>query len=152
MIDYSSLSLVADNYFIVDGGYCQNCGDDGCDHCGWTGHIDPHDADLSNLLHNLAVAGAMTAVGRTGYSFGFTDGARALAKAEHDLRNAAQRCIALEHAAEVLAAENAEAKADVLRQAARIAALESELTTLQASVVAALSSAGPEVGEDERTA
>lgn len=70
----------------------------------------------------------------------------------HDHANAQQRCLALEHSAEVLAAENAEAKADVLRQAARIAALESELTTLKASVVAALSSAGPEVGEDERTA
>lgn len=77
---------------------------------------------------------------------------------EHDLGNAQQRCLALEHAAEVLAAENAEARADILRQAARIAALESEnavlqreLDRLRSQVVAALSSAGPEVGEDERT-
>lgn len=82
---------------------------------------------------------------------------RDLAEREHDLRNAQQRCIALEHAAEVLAAENAEVKADVLRQAARIAALESEnavlqreLDRLRSQVVDALSSAGPEVGEDER--
>lgn len=44
----------------------------------------------------------------------------------------------------------AQAQADILLQAARLAALESELATLQASIVAALSSAGPEVGEDER--
>lgn len=36
--------------------------------------------------------------------------------------------------------------------AERYAALESELATLRASVIAALSSAGPEVAEDERTA
>jgi hypothetical protein len=46
--------------------------------------------------------------------------------------------------------DHADARRDVLLQAARLAALESELATLQASVVAALSSAGPEVGEDER--
>lgn len=38
---------------------------------------------------------------------------------------------------------------DALRS--RVRALESELATLRDSVVAALSSAGPEVGEDERT-
>ena len=94
--------------------------------------------DLTTLLHNLAVAGALAAAARDGH-----------AKLEHDLRNAQQRCLALEHTAEALAAENAEAKAAVLLQAARLRALESELATLQASVVAALSSAGP--GEDERS-
>lgn len=51
---------------------------------------------------------------------------------------------------EALELEYAEAKRDVLLQAARLAALESELATLQASVVDAMSSAGPEVPEDER--
>lgn len=45
----------------------------------------------------------------------------------------------------------AEARRDVMLQAARLAALESELATLKASVINALSSAGPEVPEDERT-
>jgi hypothetical protein len=111
MTDYSSMWLAADNYFVIETGRCRYCSS-GCDDCQGTGRGDPHEADLVNLLHNLAVAGALATV----------------------------------------AAENAEAKADVLRQAARIAALESELATLQASVVAALSAAGPEVGEDERTA
>ena len=70
----------------------------------------------------------------------------------HDLGNAQQRNLALEHATEVLARENADAKADILRQAARMAALESEIAMLQASVIEALSGAGPEVIEDERTA
>lgn len=46
--------------------------------------------------------------------------------------------------------DHADARRDVLLQAARIKALESELATLQASIVAAMSDAGPEVGEDER--
>lgn len=46
--------------------------------------------------------------------------------------------------------DHADACNTILLQAARLRALESELTTLQASVVDALSSAGPEVGEDER--
>lgn len=45
----------------------------------------------------------------------------------------------------------ADARRDVMLQAARLAALESELATLQASVINALSSAGPEATEDERT-
>lgn len=45
----------------------------------------------------------------------------------------------------------ADARRDVMLQAARLAALESELATLKASVINALSSAGPEVPEDERT-
>lgn len=48
--------------------------------------------------------------------------------------------------------DHADARRDVLLQAARLKALESELATLQASIVAPLSSAGPEVGEDERVA
>lgn len=46
--------------------------------------------------------------------------------------------------------DHADACNTVLLQAARLSALESELATLQASVVDALSSAGPEVSEDER--
>jgi hypothetical protein len=49
-----------------------------------------------------------------------------------------------------LESDHAEAKDTILLQVARLAALESKLATLQASIVAALSSAGPEVGEDER--
>jgi len=67
MIDYSALTLVADNYFIVDAGCCSNCGDDGCARCGWSGIREPHDADLSTVLHNLAVAGALCAAYRDGW-------------------------------------------------------------------------------------
>jgi hypothetical protein len=119
VIDYSALDLVADNYFIV-GERCRYCSS-GCDDCQGTGW-NMHDADLSHLLHSLAVAGALVAAARAGYSSGFVDGAHTLAASEHDLRNAQQRCIALER----------------------------ELADLRAQVVAALSSAGPEVGEDER--
>lgn len=48
-----------------------------------------------------------------------------------------------------LVLDHADARRDI--QAARLRALESELATLQGQVIAALSSAGPEVGEDERT-
>lgn len=50
-----------------------------------------------------------------------------------------------------LVLDHADARRDVLLQAARLRALESELATLQASVVAAMSDAGP-APEDERTA
>ena len=50
-----------------------------------------------------------------------------------------------------LVLDHADARRDVLLQSARLRALESELATLQASIVAAMSDAGPEVGEDERT-
>ncbi len=43
-----------------------------------------------------------------------------------------------------------DASLEVVEQVSRVAALESELATLRASVVAAMSSAGPEVAEDER--
>ena len=49
-----------------------------------------------------------------------------------------------------LISDLSDAQRDVLLQAARLRALESELATLQASVVDAMSSAGP--AEDERTA
>lgn len=48
--------------------------------------------------------------------------------------------------------DHADARRDILLQAARLRAVESELATLKASVVAAMSSAGPEVAEDERSA
>lgn len=47
--------------------------------------------------------------------------------------------------------DHADATHTILLQAARLRALESDLATMQASMVAAMSDAGPEVGEDERT-
>lgn len=117
MIDYSVLSLEADNYFFVWQGRCRYCssGSSGCDDCQGTGYASPHEADLSTLLHNLSIAGALATAARDA------------------------------------AADLEQARRDVLLQAARLRALESEVTTLKASIVDALSSAGPEVGEDERT-
>lgn len=67
MIDYSGLTLVDDNYFLVEAGCYRNCGDDGCHHCGYTGYSVPHEADLSTLLLNLAVAGALCAAYAVGW-------------------------------------------------------------------------------------
>lgn len=65
-IDYSALTLVDDNYFLVEAGCCRNCGDDGCHHCGYTGCSVPHEANLSTLLLNLAIAGALERAFRLG--------------------------------------------------------------------------------------
>lgn len=73
-------------------------------------------------------------------------------KSVADLRMNLERTSRQLAAAADLHDQHEQAKRDILLQAARLQALESELATLKASVVDAMSAAGPEVPEDERIA